>query len=237
MAGSSFVIWVGVATAAALVGGHLPLLRGQGGGTPRRMIAFGAGLLLGAALLKMLPAAWDGSPRPELWLVGGFAGFFCLERFVMVHPCAEGSCDVHLLGRSAWAGIGLHALLEGVAVGASLHHTGLATWLLWAVVLHRCPEAYTLSRLLLAGDRSRRTVAQLAWAFALLLPVGAALGWAVFHDMPQAAARMVLAGAGAFLAVAASDLLPNIHDEHGRSRGSLLAFLAGLALMGLPFGH
>jgi len=72
---------------ASLIGGWIPLAIRL---THRRMevaISFVSGLMLGVALLHMLPHALESAQSIEtvipimLWLLGGFLAMFFIERF------------------------------------------------------------------------------------------------------------------------------------------------------------
>jgi len=72
----------------SLGGGALPLLGGM-----RRsdaLLSFSAGVMLGAGFLHMLPEAVEGAGyRAIPFVLVGFLFLFLLERFALVHVCAE----------------------------------------------------------------------------------------------------------------------------------------------------
>src|SRR5512147_3222054 len=72
----------------SLAGGSLPLL----GGVRRSdtFLSFSAGVMLGAGFIHMLPEAVEGAGfRTIPFVLVGFLVLFLLERFVLVHVCAE----------------------------------------------------------------------------------------------------------------------------------------------------
>ena len=138
---------------ASLVGGWIPLAIRL---THRRMeiaISFVSGLMLGVALLHMLPHALESAQSIEtvmpimLWLLGGFLVMFFIERFFCFHhhdvdenqasECGHShssdqnhSHSTHQLTWSGAAiGLTLHSIIAGVALAASVesqtqtHHT------------------------------------------------------------------------------------------------------------------
>ena len=154
------------------------------------------------------------------------------------HPVSAG-------GRWAWcgafAGLALHSLADGAALAASVRAdadhgagwlAGFATFL--AVLLHKPFDAAIIGTLMLnAGVSSRgRSVAN--GLYALVVPLGAVAFLAslrVFggHQETIIGVAMALA-AGAFLCIAAADLLPEV-QFHSRDRVLLTMSLAlGLAI-------
>ena len=109
---------------------------------------------------------------------------------------------------------------------------GLGVFL--AILLHKPLDAMSITSLMEAGGwtSSARTIAN--FLFALMCPVGAVL---FFYgiDLLGDSSRLVVAGAlafsaGAFICIALSDLLPEVHF-HSHDRGKLtLVFLLGILL-------
>lgn len=74
--------------AGALVGGSLPLL-GRIGRSDLGL-SFSAGVMLGAAFLHMLPeAVEEAGAKATPFVMVGFLLLYLLERFVLIHVCAE----------------------------------------------------------------------------------------------------------------------------------------------------
>lgn len=138
-------------------------------------------------------------------------------------------------------GLGLHTVMDGVALGASvaadashgawLGLAGLGTFL--AVALHKPLDAFAISSVMASGGWSfpQRSVVNLT--FGLCCPIGAGLFY-------FGATRLELGGsflgyglalsAGFFICIALADLLPEVHF-HDHDRGKLTAALfLGIAL-------
>ncbi len=74
--------------AGAMVGGSLPLI-GRIGRSDLGL-SFSAGVMLGAAFLHMLPeAVEEAGPVASPFVIVGFLLLYLLERFVLIHVCAE----------------------------------------------------------------------------------------------------------------------------------------------------
>jgi zinc and cadmium transporter len=193
-------------------------------------------------------------------LAGFFVMFLLERAFHgHAHHTADGGCDHdhahgethaaghlgHAAGRWAWcgafAGLALHSLADGAAlaasVGADASHgggplSGLATFL--AILLHKPFDAAIIATLLAAAGASRRFRTVVNVAYALVVPLGA-IGFLAslrlfggHHDQVLGVA-LALAG-GAFVCIAAADLLPEV-QFHSHDRLLLTTALAlGLAI-------
>lgn len=221
-----------------LVGGLLPLVRDWDRRTIRLLLAFGTGVLLGAAFLHMIPEATEElGGAVGLPVLGGFLLIYVLERFVMMHPCEEETCAFHHMGLAAFCGITLHALIDGFALGAGLAVPLLSVAVTVAIVLHKLPASISLTGILLHCEYPKRRILWMIAGFALATPVGAAVSVTVLSRVPDTVLPYAVAiSAGTFLAIATADLLPQIHSvPHGRY-GNLFALGAGIAVM-MMTGH
>jgi zinc and cadmium transporter len=249
LAAYAFAILVG-----ALVGGALPLL-----GRMRRsdaLLSFSAGVMLGAAFLHMLPEAIEGAGLHALpFVLVGFLFLFLLERFVLVHVCAEPGpsaaalahphgtpehvhsaatgCDVHTLGLAAFVGLSLHTIVDGFALGAASSEGALGFFVFLAILAHKIPSSFSLSAILRAEGYSRRRALAMNAIFALMVPIGAAVYVAVrgLIEAPAFTSYALAASAGTFLHLALSDILPDLHRRGGSKLKLSASLLVGIAAM------
>ncbi|MFH1263847.1 MAG: ZIP family metal transporter [Pseudomonadota bacterium] len=197
----------------------------------RIAISVSAGVLLGVALIHMMPEAYErlGPSHAGLFILLGYFSIFLLERFVMVHPCDEGGCDYHTLGLAALAGFSLHSFLGGVALGSAILVPGLAGAVFMATAIHKGPEAFSLTSLLVLGKQSRSRLYGLISCFSLMVPLGIIV--AVF-ELPTLGERMigiaVALSSGTFLHLATGDLLPGTHSREGGRVEAILGFALGI---------
>jgi zinc and cadmium transporter len=221
-----------------LIGGLLPLVRDWDRRTIRLLLAFGTGVLLGAAFLHMIPEATEAlGGAVGLPVLGGFLLIYVLERFVMVHPCEEEACAFHQMGLAAFCGITLHALIDGFALGAGLAVPLLSVAVTVAIVLHKIPASLSLTGILLHCSYPKRRILWMIAGFSLATPLGAAVSMVVLSRVPETALPYAVAvSAGTFLAIATADLLPQIHSAPQGRYGNLFALAAGIAVM-LMTGH
>jgi zinc and cadmium transporter len=194
----------GAILTGSLAGGALPLL----GKRTRSdaLLSFSAGVMLGAAFFHMLPEAVHlGGPDVIPWTVAGFLFLFLLERFVLVHVCAEPGpserllghpappphglrehaghdhaheatgCDVHTLGLAAFVGLSLHTLVDGFALGAAQSDPALGLLVFVAILAHKIPSSVSLTAILRAEGYGRKQALLMNASFALMVPLGAAI--------------------------------------------------------------
>ena len=163
------------------------------------------------------------------------------------HTGCDHAHGPHATARSRWAwlgafaGLALHSIADGAALAASVqadgeHGAGLlsgfATFV--AIVLHKPFDSLMIATLTIASGMqpSRRRLVTLAYA--TMVPLGAlafraSLGLAEEHADDILGIAMAMA-AGAFLCIAAADLLPEV-EFHSHDRLLLTASLTvGIAL-------
>jgi zinc and cadmium transporter len=243
--------------AAALVGAALSL---ASRGNARRLevfLAASAGVMLGIVGGHMLPEAFEeGGPQIAWAVVAGFVAILVIERFVLPHAAhsphageEHAHCDPQVerehvkrdaAGIGAFVGLALHTMGDGIALGAALHDTRVATFVFVAIVLHKMPTSFALGSILLRGGAKTRRI--LATATTLGLTVG--LGGVLFLVASRAgtfdsAGFMPWAvgfSAGSFLHVAVTDLLPDLHRAGAERTKLALALIGGLVGM-VVLGH
>lgn len=230
-----FLLFIFVIT---FLGGWLPTVRTWSKSTFKMIISFCAGVLLGAVFFHILPESapvlGDNLGYP---IMVGFLLIFLLVKFIMVHPCEEGDCDYHTVGLAAYVGIGIHSVLDGVAIGAgSLMNMSLV--IILAVTIHKFPAALALSSMLVkGGEYSRGKILVSMFIFALATPLGAIFALALLKSMDEVMVAVALGvSAGTFLFISISDLLPTVYEEHEKGFKNLLSFCLGIFVMILSKG-
>jgi zinc and cadmium transporter len=170
------------------------------------------------------------------------------------HAIGHGATATH---RMSWlglfAGLALHTLFDGVALGASViaesdHASesglalfGLGTFL--AVALHKPLDALAITSVMKAGGWSARSRALINGSFALACPAGALLfcfGTSTLDASELITGCALAFSAGAFLCIALTDLLPEAlthsHDKFKLSSCLLLGTALAVGIELLP-GH
>ncbi len=199
----------------------------------KRILSLGTGLLIGLAALHMLPEAAHLAPHAfgGAFLVGMSLLYF-LERFLMVHPCEEHGCNYHAIGMTAFFGLLIHGLIEGIALASTLHSPELAYAVLLGILVHKIPSGVTLSSLLQMAKKSPKQILLFLAGVALSAPIGllSAATWLSSDAVsPQVTGILIAASAGTFLYIATCDLLPEIHATEEDKWPRLALFLVGIA--------
>jgi zinc and cadmium transporter len=222
---------------AALVGGLLPLFFSAKNDRAMKLaVAFGAGLLLGMAFLHMVPEAAELAPGQfGYWFMAGFVLLLILERFVMVHACEEHGCHYHTVGVAAFAGLTVHGILEGFALGSTLYVSGLAPLVLIAVLSHKIPAGFALTSILRMAKKTHRQITWFVVGVALSGPLGLVLSLGILEarHLPAVSGSLLALSAGTFIYIGACDLLPEMHREDGEKLPRLAWFIVGLLLSAL----
>ena len=218
------------------------------------LVAVAAGTLVGDSLFHLIPEAshsWeDDLSSMGLYVALGFVAFFTLEVAVrsrhahleVATPEEHGHHHDEHAGHAhvapyAWTnlvGDAVHNFLDGAVIAAAFLvdvPLGIATTI--AVVLHEVPqELGDFAVLLRAGMRPAKALL-FNFLSALVALAGALLVLALPVDVEAMASYALPFIAGAFLYIAAADLIPELH-HHSKGREAvliLLCFVLGVAAM------
>ena len=249
------------------------------------LMSFVAGLMLGIAMLHMLPHASHllGSAS----LTGGAALAGIITMFILLrafhthqHGAVEPAANDHRhhlhhkphahqhLGHQqdathshdedrelGWLGmlfgLGLHTLMDGVALAASIaaevHHrpwlglAGLGTFL--AVVLHKPLDAFAITSVMKRGGWTPGQQSLVNMTFSLACPIGALLFLFGVTQLSQDGSLLgwgLALSAGFFICISLSDLLPEVafhdHDRLKLTAALLLGVGLAVGIENLP-GH
>jgi ZIP family zinc transporter/zinc and cadmium transporter len=224
---------LGLVAAAANVCGGLAIVR-----RPwhplylRSFIALGSGFMLAASLLEMLPESFE--------LVGGDAAGWMLAGYLLIHFCEHTVSPHFHFGEETHAeavaparrshtvllGLVIHAAVDGVSIASGFLISDFLGWVVFlAVFLHKMPEGFAVSSVMLASGKSART-ALLASAALGLATIG---GVAAMLPLRGQVAYTLPLSAGVTLYVAASDLIPLVNQEPG-IRMALVVFVGVIFL-------
>jgi ZIP family zinc transporter len=189
------------------------------------IIALGAGILLGAVTLVLVPegnAALGGSVWSAVIVFFGGVTFYLLER--MIGQKRRSSPQV--------MGMLLDFIPESIALG-SLIASGSESVLLLALLigLQNFPEGFnSYSELICANKCSPNRTIWYMFSLALLGPVAGLLGFFVFADLPLSTGALMLFASGGILYLIFQDIAPQIPLKNHwlPSVGSVLGYVIGL---------
>ena len=229
--GLAFII-----VAAGFAAGVVPLLLEWTHKTAHRWIAFGAGAILGAAFLHMLPEGWELAGRDGvIFVLLGFLALYLLEQVSMRHPHAEETGELHEIGFLAFLGMLLHDLIDGIALGSGHHVPELEPAIFAALALHKVPTAFAVSLLMLHGGYSKRKTLGFLTILLLAIPLGVIVSGLTISRAGEGAETMIGMlinfSAGTFIYIGAYELLPEMNRKTEKGWKIALFFVAGLAAM------
>ena len=200
---------------------------------------FGAGALLAAAFFDLLPEAFElGEPRTLLlWALGGFLTFFVLERsaswFHHHHDHTDHVKNASQRGLIVFGDL-MHNAIDGVAIGAAfLVNPALGFITTIAVSAHEIPKELGTFALLLSRGWKDKTVLLANIATAVATIVAASVVYLLGSDEKLPVDVLLALTAGFFFYVAASDIIPDIHEQPRRTgMVQAVALLVGVAFVG-----
>jgi zinc transporter ZupT len=221
---------LGTIAALADVAGGLVLVRARGVERYLRyFVALGAGFLMATALVEMAPEGMKLNPRwGPILIMAGYCVVHLLEHTINSHfhfgeEVHKGEFVSARTGYSVLAGLSVHALFDGVAIGSGFVVSNWLGWLIFfAVFLHKAPEGFTMASVMLASGRSRTT----AFYSAVMLAAATLLGVLLIELVPSWLPYGLPISAGVALYVAATDLVPEVNREPGIRMA--LVFFAGV---------
>lgn len=257
-------VYCGLIVLASLFGGWLPNLIKLTHTRMQTLVSGVGGLMLGIAVFQLLPHAVEetGSVRTATyWMMAGLLGMFFLIRAFHFHfhgpaePTDSADGHGHDCGHDhhadatqhlGWVGVafglGVHTMIDGLILGASVHAGhhgsegtmlfGLGTFL--AILFHKPLDAVSITSLMARDGWSPRARNLVNIGFAMMCPLGAVLfltGVEQLSDRQHLVVGCALGfSAGVFLCISLGDLLPEVElHSHHRLRLSV-ALLAGIAL-------
>lgn len=204
------------------------------------IIAVGAGIRIGAAFVDLIPEAiehLESLDAAMFWTTLGFVSFYVVDKLTSLHVGHETAAELdhdeadhQHIGLVGAAGMGIHSLLDGVALAAGLAAGGtIGTIIAFVVIVHRFSDGIGVVSFLLTSRMEPRIAMRWVAIVAAAPLVGVVIGSML--TVPESALGAMLAFfAGFFLYVGAAELLPEAHRRDG-SRFIVLATLAGVAVI------
>jgi zinc transporter ZupT len=228
----------GSAAAAANVAGGLAVVARREWNEMflKYFLGLGAGFMLAATFLRMLPESMRLSPHAAPLFLGGYFLVHFFEHTVAPHfHFGEEPHDEVMMNRavgiSALGGLTIHTFFDGVSIASGfLVSLPLGFLIFCAVILHKIPEGVTVASIALASGQGKRG----ALAASFVLAAATLAGVLGMHRFAGAVSYALPFSTGVTLYVAATDLMPEVnkqHQEHGM-RMTLVVFV-GVALFWL----
>jgi zinc and cadmium transporter len=198
-------------------------------------MALGAGFMLATSITEMVPASVSLEHG-----AGEHAGFLVLLGYLIIHFCehvisghfhfGEETHQGEFLNQhkstTVLLGLVIHAFFDGIAIASGFLISNWLGWIVFlAIFLHKIPEGFTVSSVMLASGRSSLR----AFSASIVLAVGTLLGVLTMVLIRNGVAIGLPISAGVTIYVAASDIVPEVNREPG-IRMPLLLFV-GVAML------
>jgi len=218
------------AAAANVFGGAIIVQRSWERRYLRYFVALGAGFMLATAIMEMIPESIELGGRRAAFLV--LLGYLIIHFFEhTVTPHFHFGEETHLdefmhahKGYSVLLGLIIHTFFDGIAITSGFLVSNFLGWLIFfAVFLHKIPEGFTVSSVMLASGLSRFR----AWGASVILggsTLAGVLTMALFRHHVGAGLPL---SAGVTIYVAATDLVPEVNKEPSMKM-ALLVFVGAV---------
>lgn len=201
------------------------------------LVAFAVGALLAAAFTDFLPEALENGD-PEIIFAGVLAGilvFFFVEKFLIWHHHhTYGETERHSYNFLILFGDTLHNFIDGVILAAAFvvsPQIGIPAFI--AIILHEIPQETGDFGVLLRGGMRRSRIIAFNVISALFSLAGAALAYFFVTAVEGVTMPLLAFAAGAFIYIAASDLIPETKRTTSMSKSLLqiALVLAGILVI------
>ena len=229
------IIFTLIGSILSLLGGFALVLKNKlTDGLSNKFIAFAAGALLSVAFLDLFPEAVEEAGELNVFIPAliGFISFFFAERYLRLfhHHHKHGKKPTIPL---ILIGDGIHNFVDGVVIAVAFLASiplGITTSL--AVAAHEVPQEIADMGVLLANGLSRSKAIFYNLLSGLTALVGA-LGAFFFSDFVEQYLYLFLSvAAGHFIYIAASDLVPELHEKiEGNKLTQTIIFLSGVIVI------
>lgn len=225
------LVWI---VGATLAGGLLSVLVAASltvhvlGRVVRNLVSLSVGVLLGTALLHILPEAFEseaGAQALFATLLAGLLFFFLLEKAALYrhghhhegddpHHHHHHGFDAEQAGRGGWSvllGDSIHNFCDGVIIAAAfLTDTRLGAVTALAIIAHEIPQEVGDYIVLLNAGLSRARALAYNALSGLAAVVGGVLGYFVVGPWEAMFPYLLVVASSSFIYVAVADLLPQL---------------------------
>jgi zinc and cadmium transporter len=217
----------------------------------KSLVSLSAGVLLGTALLHVMPEAFEsGADAHSLFitLLGGLLFFFLLEKAELYRHSHHHEGDEHRhhhgfdrqqAGRGGWTvilGDSIHNFCDGIIIaGAFLTDTRLGIVTSLAIIAHEIPQEVGDYIVLLNAGLSRARALLYNALSGLAAVAGGVIGYFVIGPWQAFFPYLLVVAASSFIYVAVADLIPQLqHRLSLRATAAQLVWLgAGIAIVAL----
>lgn len=227
------IIFTSIGSIGSLFGSFFLLFKEQITKTfSNKLISFAAGALIATAFFDLLPEANGLSGGTDIFAPAflGFISFFFAERYIRLfhyhHGHGEKPSTLLVL-----IGDGIHNFIDGVTIAvAFLTNVPLGITASIAVATHEVPQEIADMGVLLANGLSKTKALAFNFISAITAIVGALLAFVFASFITNYLYFFLALVAGHFIYIAASDLIPEIHEETRKEKrfATTIIFIVGI---------
>ena len=214
-----------------------------------RMISLSAGVMLGAAVLNLLPEAFEsGADLHQLsWtMLAGFVGFFLLEKLALIRHSHHHEADGHGHhhghdhteagpgGMLILVGDSFHNFADGVLIAAAFMADPLVGWMTaGAIAAHEIPQEVGDFIVLRNAGFTRKRALLFNVLAGLSAVLGGVLGYFWLGSFENALPFVLVLAASSFIYIALADLVPDMQRRRmmGESALQVALLFAGIAMV------
>jgi len=193
----------------------------------RYFVALSSGFMLATVLKEVVPESLKLNPeRGPVYILAGYLIVHFFEHTLArhFHFGEETHQDEFIHAHRTYSvllGLVIHTFFDGIAITSGFLVSPRLGWLIFlAVFLHKIPEGFAISSVMLAAGRSRAA----AWGASGLLGLATFAGVLAMALLRGGVSAGLPLAAGVTTYVAASDLIPEVNREPGM-RMALLVFV------------
>ncbi len=177
------------------------------------LVIYAIGILLGAALLGMIPNAARFLPLHTVmaYVVSGIIAFYILESFLLWRHCHEAECQFHHATEPLiLIGDAFHNFVDGILLASAfMISTTAGITAAFAVIAHEIPQEVGDFSILLQSGYSRDKALLYNALSSSTTMAGALLGYFTMSLIKQITPYILCISAASFLYIALADLIPN----------------------------
>ena len=209
----------------------------------QHLVSLSAGVLLGTALLDVLPEAFESKASPQALfgtLLAGLLFFFLLEKAELYRHSHHHEGDEHhhhhgfdheQAGRGGWSvimGDSIHNFCDGIIIAAAfLADTRLGVVTSLAIIAHEIPQEVGDYIVLLNAGFSRGRALFYNALSGMAAVLGGVIGYFIVGPWEALFPYLLVVASSSFIYVAVADLIPQL--QHRLTLRETVAQLAWLA--------
>ena len=173
------------------------------------LVTFATGVLLGGALLHLVPEAFKANIDAPLWILTGILLFFILEKFLFWRHCHDGVCEIHPVSYLNLIGDGVHNFVDGTIIAAAfVTNFKLGITISIIALAHEVPQEIGDFGILVYGGFTKARALLYNLICAMTCVVGGICAYFFATKIENLTPILIAFAGGNFLYMALVDLLP-----------------------------